>query len=73
MIKVPGGRCGSNRFKTMSLEVLEGRGNMLFINHCDLTRCGGVIANCIDRCKNLEGVALLGCRITGVVELLNRR
>ena len=52
-----------------SLEVLEGRGNILFINHYDLTRCGGVIASCIDRCKNLEGVALPGCRITGVVEL----
>jgi len=59
-----------NRFKTMSLKVLDGRGNILFINHCDLKRCSRVIASYIDRYMNSEGVALPGCRITGVVESL---
>jgi len=69
MIKVLGGSYGSYRAKTSLLEVLEGRGNILFINHYNLTRYSGVIASCIDRYKNLEGIVLPGCRITGVVEL----
>ena len=69
MIKVPGGSYGSYRLKTSSIEVLESRGNVLFVNHCNLKRCSGIIAMCIDRYRNSEGVALPGYRITRVVEL----